>query len=131
MTGSRGGRLGATCHGARRALAGETGMITAEAAVVLPVLLVVAGAGLAGLSVGVDQIRCVDAARVGARSAARGDGPGVATSVAARSAPAGSSVTVAVSGPEVTVTVGVTRSVLGLGAFEVTASATAPVEDPP
>jgi hypothetical protein len=106
-------------------------MVTAEAAVVLPVLLVVAVAGLAGLTVGVDQVRCVDAARVGARSAARGDGPGAAGAVAARSAPDGASVAVAVSGSEVTVTVGVTRTILGLGAFTVRAAATAAVEGPP
>ena len=43
-------------------------MVTAESAVVIPVLLLVLALVLSALSVGVDQLRCVDAARVGAVS---------------------------------------------------------------
>lgn len=48
-------------------------MVTAEAAMALPALLGVLALVLSVVSLAVDGIRCVDAARVGARAAARGD----------------------------------------------------------
>lgn len=82
--------------------------MTAEAAMVLPVLVVVtvALAWLVGL--GVTQARVVDAAREAARSLARGESPGTATGLARRVAPPGSSVSVGASGDVVTARV-VTR----------------------
>jgi Flp pilus assembly protein TadG len=48
-------------------------MVTAEAAVVLPTLLLVLGLGFSAVGHVVDVIRATDAARAGARAAARGD----------------------------------------------------------
>ncbi|WP_420877722.1 TadE family type IV pilus minor pilin [Streptomyces cavourensis] len=57
--------------------------MTAEAAVVIPVLVVFAMALLWALVAAADQIRCVDAARAGARAAARSE-PEAAVLAAAR-----------------------------------------------
>ena len=51
----------------------EAGMVTAETAVVLPVLLLVLVCAVAAVTVVGAQLRCVDAAREGARAAARGE----------------------------------------------------------
>jgi hypothetical protein len=48
-------------------------MVTAETAVVLPVLLLVLAGAVAVILVLAAQLRCVDAAREGARAAARGE----------------------------------------------------------
>ena len=47
-------------------------MVTAETAVVLPVLLFVLAGAVAAVVVVGAQLRCVDAAREGARAASRG-----------------------------------------------------------
>ncbi|MFF2861437.1 TadE family type IV pilus minor pilin [Streptomyces rubiginosohelvolus] len=52
---------------------GDRGAVTAEAAVVIPVLVAFALALLWALMAAADQIRCVDAARAGARAAARSE----------------------------------------------------------
>jgi hypothetical protein len=51
----------------------EGGYVTAETAVVLPALVVLVGAALWAIAVAGAQVRCVDAARDGARAAARGE----------------------------------------------------------
>jgi Flp pilus assembly protein TadG len=80
-------------------------MVTAETAVVLPVLLVVLAAAVWVLACVAGQLRCVDAARAAARAAARGDsGPGVVAATAGV-APRGATVTVVRAGDEVTVVV--------------------------
>jgi hypothetical protein len=82
-------------------------MVTAETAVVLPVLLLVlAGAVAAMIAVGT-QLRCVDAAREGARSAARGDAAATVVAVTARAAPAGAAVGIGGDADQVRVTVSV------------------------
>ncbi len=88
-------------------------MVTAETAVVLPVLLLVlAGAVCALVLVGA-QLRCVDAAREGARAAARGeDGPSVAR-IAGAVAP--DDAVVAVGGGDGAVRVEVTAEITPLG----------------
>lgn len=53
----------------------DRGFVTAEAAMVLPVLVMFATALVWGLLVVAAQIQCVDAARTGARAAARQDAP--------------------------------------------------------
>ena len=84
---------------------GERGAATAELALVLP-LLVAVTAGLAWLlAVGVAQVRVVDAARETARAVARGDALEAAVARGEQVAPAGSQVTVDVSGAEVRVVV--------------------------
>ena len=88
---------------------GDAGAVTAELAVVLPaVTLVLAGV----LSVGqvvMAKVACVDAARAGARAAARGDGS-TAVRLAARAA-AGEHVDVTVAHDSDAVAVTVSRSV--------------------
>jgi Flp pilus assembly protein TadG len=88
-------------------------MVTAETAVVLPVLLLVlAGAVAAMIAVGA-QLRCVDAAREGARSAARGDPAAAVTAVAARVAPPGAAVEIRGGADQVRVTVSADVTPLG------------------
>lgn len=61
-------------------------MVTAEAAAVLPLLSVVAVALTWVVSVGITQVRVVDAARDAARAVARGDDDGSARAAARRTA---------------------------------------------
>jgi Flp pilus assembly protein TadG len=102
-------------------------MVTAETAVVLPVLLLVLAGAVAAVTVVGAQLRCVDAAREGARAAARGEESAVVQAVAGRAAPEGAVVTVASTGAAVVVTV--TAEVAPLGPVplrvRVEASATA------
>lgn len=80
-------------------------MATAELAVAMPVLLVLLALALSALMVGVDQVRCVDAARAGVRLLARGDSTGEALDVARRSAPERARVSARASRSTVSVTV--------------------------
>ncbi|MFF6790893.1 TadE family type IV pilus minor pilin [Streptomyces filamentosus] len=73
----------------------DRGSVTVEAAVVLPVLALFAMALLWALAASAAQIRCVDAARAGARAAARAESPDAVTAVARAAAPEGARVTVA------------------------------------
>ena len=83
------------------------GSVTAETAIVLP-LLVAFVVGLVWLvSLGVTQARCVDAAREAARALARGDSQQVAVELANHSAPEGAQVSVDTSDRVVEVTVSV------------------------
>jgi Flp pilus assembly protein TadG len=79
-------------------------MVTAETAVVLPVLLVVLAAVVTLVTLVGAQVRCVDAAREAARAAARGESDAVVRRLAAAAAPAGARTEVA-PGSTVTVTV--------------------------
>ena len=83
----------------------DRGVATAEVAVVLPSLVVLVAAGMSAISVLTAQLRCVDAAREGARAAAQGEGIVVVRSVAGRSGPAGADIQVACRADEVRVTV--------------------------
>ncbi|GAB47425.1 TadE family type IV pilus minor pilin [Mobilicoccus pelagius] len=80
-------------------------MVTAETAATIPVVLLVLALVLTSVRVSIDQVRCVDAARAGARAAARGDDERAVRDVAAREAPRGASVEIVRSGGDVTVTV--------------------------
>ena len=100
-------------------------MVTAEMAVVLPVLLLVLAAAVAALVVVGSQLQCVDAAREGARAAARGEPVGVVTELAGRAAPDGARVRVSVVGEGVTVTVTAAPQPLGPVPLRVPVSATA------
>lgn len=62
-------------------------MVTAEFALVLPVVVVVLTLALAALAAATDQLRCVDAVRVGARAAARGDTVAAVEAAVRRAAP--------------------------------------------
>jgi Flp pilus assembly protein TadG len=109
----------------RRSLRCERGMVTAEAAVVLPVLLLVLAGAVAAVTVVGAHLRCVDAAREGARAAARGDSDAQVIAVAGRAAPEGARVTVSGSDDEVSVTVSATVAPLGPVPLRVIVSATA------
>lgn len=76
----------------RRRAARDAGMVTAELAVALPALLVVLAGALWALLAVAGQMRCVDAARVGARLAARGESAAVVRAAAERAAPPGARV---------------------------------------
>ncbi|MCK7624169.1 pilus assembly protein [Streptomyces sp. RS10V-4] len=67
----------------------DAGFVTAEAAVVLPVLVAVAAALIWGLVAACARIACVDAARAGARAAARQEPPAGVLAAARRAAPEG------------------------------------------
>lgn len=71
---------------------------------VLPVLVAVTIGLVWLLSVGVAQVRTVDAARETARAVARGDDPGAAVRRGERVGPAGTTVRVGHDGDEVTAT---------------------------
>jgi Flp pilus assembly protein TadG len=88
-------------------------MVTAETAVVLPVLLLVLAGAVAAIVVVGAQLRCVDAAREGARAAARGEPPAAVTEIVRRAAPAGAVVSVTRTGDEVRVAVAVDVAPLG------------------
>jgi hypothetical protein len=88
-------------------------MVTAEAAVVLPVLVVVLAAAVGALMVVGAQLRCVDAAREGVRAAARGEAVASVRRLVGNAAPSGASASVASAGAVVTVTV--TAAVRPLG----------------
>lgn len=80
-------------------------MVTAELAMGLPALMAVLVLAAAGLGLGSDAVRCTEAARVGARVAARGEGVVAARDAAARTAPTGALVTVDSAGRDVRVRV--------------------------
>ena len=84
---------------------GEHGMVTAEFAVVLPAVVLVLALSLGALGLALDQIRCVDAARAGARAASRGDSDGAVILVTRCAAPAEALVSMAMSGDLVRVSV--------------------------
>lgn len=96
---------------------GDRGFVTAEAAVVLPSLVLVGMALVWALLAASAQIQCVDAARAGARAAARQDPPDAVLETARRAAPHGARVTVSREGDLVRVTV--TASAPGPGALSV------------
>ena len=100
-------------------------MVTAETAVVLPVLLLVLAASVAAVTVVGAQLRCVDAAREGARAAARGEPVALVEALVDRAAPDGAVAAVAVGAEEVRVTVSASISPLGPVPLRITVSAEA------
>lgn len=123
-------RAKASCPEAARC---DAGYVTAEAAVVVPVLVVFTAMLLWGLMTAAAQIRCVDAARAGARAAARSEPRDATVAAAASAAPRGAVVTVWRDGDLARVRV--TARSLGPGRFagllsaEVGAEAAALAED--
>ncbi|MEU6290759.1 TadE family type IV pilus minor pilin [Streptomyces sp. NPDC046988] len=106
----------------------DGGFVTAETAVVLPVLVVFAMALVWGLLVVAAQIQCVDAARTGARAAARQDPDGAVVELAREAAPRGARVTVAREAGLVRVVVVAEPPALHGLPFEVREEAVASVE---
>lgn len=79
---------------ARGLLRRDGGYVTAEAALVLPALVLFAMGLVWALVAAAAQIQCVDAARAGARAAARQDPDEAAVAAARQAAPKGARVTV-------------------------------------
>lgn len=104
---------GAGAVAVRRLPRGERGSVSAETAVVLPVLLVVLAMAVWVLAAVGAQLRCTDAAGVAARLVARGEPPEQVVAAARDIAPAGASVELR-SGAA-TVEVRVRASVPGFG----------------
>ncbi|GHB69630.1 hypothetical protein GCM10010347_44840 [Streptomyces cirratus] len=71
---------------------GDRGYVTAEAALVMPALVLFAALLVWALMAAAAQIRCVDAARAGARAAGRSEPAEVAVTVAKEAAPPGAEV---------------------------------------
>ncbi|PTM95886.1 TadE-like protein [Streptomyces sp. VMFN-G11Ma] len=103
--------------------------MTAESAVVLPVLVMFTTALVWGLLVVAAQIQCVDAARTGARAAARQDPAGTVTELARATAPRGARVTVHREGDRVHVVVEAKPPVLHGLPFDVREEAVAEAEE--
>jgi hypothetical protein len=82
-------------------------MVTAELAVAISVVVLVLATCLAAIGVAVDQVMCVDAARIAARAAARGDPAGQVRSLALAAAPDGARVQLHEAPAGVAVTVSV------------------------
>lgn len=99
-----------TGPGAGRA---DPGYVTAETATVIPSLVLLTGMLVWGLMVSAAQIQCVDAARAGARAAARDEPADVVLDAARRAAPRGAEVRSVRNGD--TVRVEVTARPLGPG----------------
>ncbi|MFD8149579.1 TadE family type IV pilus minor pilin [Streptomyces sp. NPDC001046] len=108
---------------------GDRGFVTAESAVVLPVLVMFAMALVWGLLVVAAQIQCVDAARTGARAAARQDPPERVVRLARDAAPPGARVTVSRGPQQVRVVVVAEPPVLRGLSFAVREEAVASVEE--
>ncbi|MGH3449045.1 MAG: TadE family type IV pilus minor pilin [Nocardioidaceae bacterium] len=111
----------------------DDGMVTAEAAVTLPVVAIFVLALVWLLSVGVAQVRTVDAARDAARAIARGDDPDAAVDAAERTAPDSAQVSFSEGNGTVTVTVSTDARAPGwllvpLPAIHVGSSSTVDVE---
>jgi Flp pilus assembly protein TadG len=100
-------------------------MVTAETAVVLPVLLFVLACAVAVVTVLGAQLRCVDAAREGARAAARGEPDAVVDRLVDQLAPDGAVARVTGAGDAVRVTVTVRVTPAGALPFAVTLSGAA------
>lgn len=69
-------------------------MVTAEFAVAMPAVVLVLALACAVLGFVVDEIRCTDAARAGARAASRGDATAAVRRIAEPLAPPGATVSV-------------------------------------
>nr|WP_228918252.1 TadE family type IV pilus minor pilin [Streptomyces sp. DH20] len=107
----------------------DRGFVTAESALVLPVLVLFVAALVWGLMVVAAQIQCVDAARAGARAAARQDPPDAVIEVTREAAPAGARVTVGRDAEQVRVTVVAGAPMLRALPFELREEAVAAVEE--
>lgn len=83
----------------------ERGSVTAEAALVLPVLVLLLTVAVGTVSAVTAQMRCVDAAREAARAVARGESLESGIELAARAAPAGARIRVDSSAERIVVTV--------------------------
>ncbi|MGY5124112.1 TadE family type IV pilus minor pilin [Streptomyces nigrescens] len=103
MSSSDGGAPGLWARGTPRTR--DAGFVTAETAVVIPVLVAVVAALVWGLMAVCARIECVDAARAGARAAARSEPRAAVISAARSAAPRGARIVLAREGDLVRVRV--------------------------
>lgn len=103
----RGAATGEQGHGTaeRQSATAERGAATAELAVALPSLVLVLTVALAAVDLGLSEVRCVDAARLGARLLARGEPRGAALAEVRAAAPHGAQVSVTTTATRVSVVV--------------------------
>jgi hypothetical protein len=80
-------------------------MVTAEFAASFPTIVVVLALALAAVGAATAQLRCVDAARTGARAMARGEAPAAAVAAARGAAPTGADVRIVRHGTHIRVEV--------------------------
>ncbi|MFF5185512.1 TadE family type IV pilus minor pilin [Streptomyces sp. NPDC000345] len=113
----------------RQRFRGDRGFVTAESAVALPVLVAFVMALVWGLLAVAVRIQCVDAARTGARAAARQDPTAVVVGLAHAAAPRGARVTVGREGDQVRVVVVAKPPLLRGLPFEVREEAVAVAEE--
>jgi hypothetical protein len=107
-------------------------MVTAELAVAVPAVVLVLALCLAAVRVAVDQVRCVDAARIAARAAARGDPVERVVALARSAAPTGARVEVHAAPLGVAVTVSADAGGwAGLPGWTLRAVGVTPTEVPP
>jgi Flp pilus assembly protein TadG len=111
----------------------DRGSVTAEVAIVLPVIVVMLLASAWAIGLVVAQIRCTDAARDVARAVARGEAEGDARRIGLRAAPTGAQVEITRTGDDVTVVVRHTVTadwpiLTGVGSVDLDAHATVQVE---
>lgn len=114
---------------------GERGMVTAELAVLVPFGVAFAFLLLWVISLGITQVRIVDASREAARMVARGDSVAEASNAARHDAPNGAKIDAQSAVGFVTVTVTVKSAVplpffSGVGARTMKATAVAAAESP-
>ncbi|MFI6878637.1 TadE family type IV pilus minor pilin [Streptomyces sp. NPDC050400] len=107
----------------------DRGFVTAEAAVVLPVLVAFTMALIWAVLATSAQIRCVDAARAGARAVARQEAQDAAVAAAREAAPPGARVEVSREGDLVRVTVRARAAGPGPLGVELSAQAVAAAEE--
>lgn len=107
----------------------DRGMVTAEAAVVLPVLVAFTMGLVWALLAASAQIRCMDAARTGARAVARQEPRDAAMAAAREAAPDGARVEVSREGELVRVTVRVRSAGPGPLGVDLSAQAVAAAEE--
>ncbi|MBL7496251.1 pilus assembly protein [Frankia sp. CNm7] len=110
----------------------DRGQATAELALGLPTLAVLVVLACWLLAAAGAQARAAEAARIGARAAARGDGDTRVAAWVLRTAPAGATVTIARQDDQVTVTVRyrLPAADLPFTPLDLTATAIAPAEPP-
>lgn len=109
-------------------------MVTAELAVALPAVVLVALFALSGLQVAMTQLRCRDAAWIAARLTARGESAATVSAAMSSAAPPGVRLALRRDGELVQAQVSEQVPLLGIGrllpAFTVTATA-ASIDDVP
>ena len=108
----------------------DAGMVTAELAVALPTLALAGLLAITGVQVASVQLRCLDAAGIAARLAARGEHDGDLRAQASAAAPRDARVSVRRTGGLVEASVSAPVHLLGLGGLLATLRVSARAAEP-